>query len=145
MRVQLSKQLLMCQAPPKSGWVKLIRQALGMSTRQLAKRLHISQSRVSQIEKNEARQVLSLKALNEIAEAMGCKLCYTLMPKEDLELMVHKQAEKKAISYLKKVGYNMALEAQSTSPESQKLILEEAVAQILAKPHLLWDEDDNEN
>jgi predicted DNA-binding mobile mystery protein A len=145
MRAQLTKQLSVLQAAPQGGWVKLIRQALCMSTRQLAKRLHVSQSRISQIERNEASQVLSLKALNDVAEALGCQLCYSLVPRKDLESMMHEQAEKKAKAYLKTVGYSMALESQGTSTESQKLILEEAIARILEKPHLLWDENKNEN
>lgn len=145
MRAQLSKQLSILQTAPQGGWVKLIRQALCMSTRQLAKRLHVSQSRISQIERNEASQVLSIKALHDVAEALGCKLCYSLVPKKDLESMLHDQAEKMAKAYLKTVGYTMALESQGTSAESQKLIVEETIARLLEKPHLLWDEDKNEN
>ncbi len=143
MRAQLSKQLCTLQAAPPSGWVKLIRQALCMSTRQLAKRLQVSQSRISQIEKNEARQVLSIKALKDVAEALNCHLCYTLVPKKDLESMVHDQAEKKAKAYLKSVEYSMALESQGTTTESKKLIIEETIKRILEKPHLLWNEDEN--
>jgi predicted DNA-binding mobile mystery protein A len=141
MRAQLTKQLSILQAAPQGGWVKLIREALCMSTRQLAKRLQVSQSRISQIERNEASQTLSLKALNEVAEALGCQLCYSLVPKKDLELIIYDQAEKKAKMYLKTVGYTMALESQGTSLESQKLILEETIARLLEKPHLLWDDD----
>lgn len=82
MRAQLTKQLSILQTAPQGGWVRLIREALCMSTRQLAKRLQVSQSRISQIEKNEASQTLSLKALNEVAEALGCQLCYSLVPKK---------------------------------------------------------------
>ncbi len=113
-----------------------------MSTRQLAKRMGVSQSRISQIEKNEAAQSLSIKALHDAAEALGCKLCYTFAPKNDLESMIHNQAEKKAKAYLQSVGYSMALESQATSPESQKPILEDAIDDILKKPHLLWDDDE---
>ncbi len=143
MRTQLTKQLSMLQAAPRGGWIKLIREALCMSTRQLAKRLHVSQSRVSQIEKNEASQALSLKALNEVAEALNCKLCYTLVPKKDLEFLMQDQAKKKAQTYLKTVGHSMVLESQGISLESQKLILEETVENILKKPHLLWNEDED--
>ena len=143
MRAQLTKQLSVLQPAPPSGWVKLIRQALCMSTRQLAKRLNVSQSRISQIEKNEASQALSIKALNQVAQALGCQLCYSLVPNKDLESMMNDQAQKKAKSYLKTVGYSMELESQGTSAESQKLIVREAVAHILDKPHVLWDEDAN--
>ena len=141
MRAQLTKQLSILQAAPQGGWIKLIRQALGMSARQLAERLQVSTSRISQIEKSEASQVLSLKVLHEVAEALGCQLCYSLVPKKDLESIMHDQAEKKAKAHLKTVGYTMALESQETSIESQKLMLEETIARLLEKPHLLWDED----
>ncbi len=142
LRSQLNKQLAVASTVPPTGWIKLIRQALGMSTRQLAKRLRASQSRVVQIEKNEANQTLSLKALQEVAEALNCKLFYTFVPKKDLETLVHEQAEKKASTYLKNVEHSMGLEAQATSATAQQLIFIELVDDILRKPHLLWNEDE---
>ena len=41
--------------PPVRGWIKAIREALGMSTAQLAKRLGVKQPSVVALERSEAK------------------------------------------------------------------------------------------
>ena len=48
---------------PERGWLRAIRQALGMTTAQLAKRLDVSQPRIVEIEKGEADRTITLKSL----------------------------------------------------------------------------------
>ena len=48
---------------PQMGWIRTIREALGMSAEQLGKRLSIIQQRVSAIEKAEPKGTLKLKTL----------------------------------------------------------------------------------
>ena len=57
---------------PKGGWIRAIRDALGMSSRQLASRLGVSQSRVTPLERAEAHGGATLKTLKEAAEALDC-------------------------------------------------------------------------
>ena len=77
---------------PPSGWIRTIRQALGMSTYELAERMGVSQPRVTQLEHAETIGTIRLGTLEQAAEALNCAVCYLLVPREPLEQMVHQQA-----------------------------------------------------
>src|SRR5258707_8758655 len=74
--------------PPARGWIKAVREALGMSTAQLAKRLRIKQPSVIALEKSEAKGTIELATLRRVAEALDCTLVYTLVPKKPLDAIV---------------------------------------------------------
>ena len=59
-------------AAPVRGWIKAIREALGMSTAQLAKRLGIKQPSVVELEQSEAKGTIELATLRRMAEALDC-------------------------------------------------------------------------
>ena len=97
------------------GWIKTVREALGMSTRQLAKRLNASQSVVTSAERNELAHTITLAQLDKLADALGCKVIYSLIPETSLEAMVNERAEAIAKSQVSMVQHTMRLEDQSTS------------------------------
>src|ERR1700687_4512651 len=78
--------------PPVRGWIKAIREALGMSTAQLAKRLRIKQPSVIALEKSEAKGTIELATLRRVAEALDCTLVYVLVPKKPLQAIVRDRA-----------------------------------------------------
>src|SRR5487761_199273 len=65
-------------AAPTRGWIKAIREALGMSSEQLAKRLGVKQPTVAAIERSETRGTIELATLRRAAEALDCTLVYAL-------------------------------------------------------------------
>src|SRR5215217_3554600 len=77
---------------PPRGWVRAIRDALGMTTGQLAQRLGVSQPRVSDIEKRETHDTITLETLRKTAEALNCTLVYALVPNQPLEQMARERA-----------------------------------------------------
>src|SRR6187402_1584857 len=79
-------------ARPPRGWIRAIRDAVGMTAEQLATRIGVSQPRVMAIEKAEARGSLTLQSLTRAAEALDCTLVYALVPNESLDVMVRKRA-----------------------------------------------------
>ena len=101
------------QVPPK-GWVRAIRDALGMTGVQFAKRLGISPQSVDALEKSEATSTIKLETLRRAAEAMDCTLVYALVPNASLEGMVRTRARKIAMNDLARVAHTMKLEAQGT-------------------------------
>lgn len=124
---------------PSKGWIKAIREALGMTTIQLAKRLNLKQPRIIAIENNENN--LKISTLEKIAKALDCKLVYSLVPKTSLEEMTYRQAERKAKKILAKVSHNMALENQT--PIYDKIELEDMIQELLnGSQARLWDEDE---
>ena len=61
---------------PPAGWIQAVRLALGMSLRQLGERLGISASAVTNFEKRELAETISLATLKKTAQAMDMELVY---------------------------------------------------------------------
>jgi predicted DNA-binding mobile mystery protein A len=70
--------------PPPEGWVRHLRDALGMNTRQLAARLGTSRQAVLGLEARERRGAITLDTLARAAEALECELRYVLIPRGSL-------------------------------------------------------------
>ena len=100
---------------PPSGWLKAIREALGMPATQLAKRLDVVTSTVTRLEASEADDTISLATLRRAADALGCELQYALVPKQSLAGTLESRATNLARQRMAAVSHTMALEAQATS------------------------------
>lgn len=106
---------------PSGGWVRAIRTALGMSARQLAERMGVSQQALSQMESKEADDSVTIKTLRRAAEAMGCRVVYAVVPGEgSLQDIVDEQALKKAKELVEAVDHTMKLEAQGVGKVKDK-------------------------
>ena len=123
---------------PASGWIKAIRQALGMTSGQLAKRLKIAQPTVIEFEQSELRGTIQLSTLKRVAEALDCTVVYALVPKKPLQEAVNERARLVARRRLSSVAHTMLLENQSVPPKELEAQLDELARSI--KPRALWDE-----
>lgn len=119
--------------PPK-GWVRAIRDALGMSARELAERTGVTQQAVSQLEAAERHGAVTIARLEEVAQALGCQVEYALVPARPLGQMVHEQARRRARQILEPVGHSMALEGQDVALHDEV----ERVARDLVDKRGLW-------
>ena len=117
--------------PPKQGWIRTIREALGMTLDSLSTRLGITAAGLQKLEKSEAADTITLKSLMKAAEALDCELQYALVPKYSIEEMRDRQASKKAKEQMRATGHTMKLEDQEVDKESQKLLLEELKKSLL--------------
>ena len=77
---------------PPFGWIRTIRLALGMSTLDLGRRMGLTQSRISQIERAELDGSVRLSTLRRAATSLECTFRYALVPSESLDSMVYRQA-----------------------------------------------------
>ena len=118
---------------PQAGWIRAIRDALGMSTRELAARAGISAPRVSQIERAELDGSLTLATLHRIAEALDCRVEYALVPRRPLDAMVREQARAKAEGVLRVVDHTMAMEDQRTDEYARRSELDRAAEELIDK------------
>lgn len=126
---------------PHTGWIRAIRSSLGMTAAQLAKRLGVSQPRVTVLEKDEVKRKLTLQTLEKTAVALNCTLVYALVPNSSLEKMVQERAEKIAESRLKTVGHSMNLEGQSVSADDENVHRRELIEKIiLRESRHLWEQ-----
>jgi predicted DNA-binding mobile mystery protein A len=66
---------------PRTGWVREIRTALGLSQSQLAKRAGVSRATVQQMERAEAQRRITLASLDKLAAAMDCQVAVAILPR----------------------------------------------------------------
>lgn len=111
------------QSPPK-GWVRAIRDALGMSSLQLAKRMGVSPQAITGLEQSEALGTIRLNTLRRVAEGLDATLVYAIVPNTTLEKMVDNKAKRIARTAVESVDNSMKLEGQETGADT----LEEAIA-----------------
>ncbi|MES1199945.1 MAG: mobile mystery protein A [Pseudomonadota bacterium] len=128
-------------SPPPLGWVRAIRDSLGLTAAQLARRLNIRPSSVADLEKNEAEGKVTLATLRRAAEAMDCTLVYALIPKKSLETMVEEAAQAAAKRELAASLHTMELEAQGVRGRDRREMLDALAAEIAeAGGRRLWGE-----
>jgi len=124
-------------SPPVRGWIKAVREALGMSTAQLAKRLGVKQPSVVDLEQSEAKGSIELATLRRVAEALDCKLVYALVPNKPLETMIRDRARLFAQRRRKPVEHSMLLEDQKVAEKNIEVALDEIVRET--NPRLFWE------
>jgi predicted DNA-binding mobile mystery protein A len=126
-------------ARPQRGWIKAIREGLGMTSAQLATRMGIRQPSVAELEKSEAEKRVTLASLERVAEALDCRLVYMLVPNQPLSERLTKRADEMAEEQLAAVNQTMKLEKQSVANVRQREILKSRIIQaLLDKPSRLW-------
>ena len=76
---------------PPTGWIRAIRTAIGMSMRQLGKKLNVTKQGIMDIENRERDGSITLKSLREIARVMDMQLVYGLVPNDgSLDALIDK-------------------------------------------------------
>ena len=119
---------------PQRGWIRSIREAFGMSAEQLARRVGVSQPTIATLERNEARNKITLESLDRLARGLGCRLVYAVVPegKKSFSDLVRDRATELAREQLAKVSHTMRLEAQGLSAKKEKNQLERLINQYLS-------------
>ena len=126
--------------PPVKGWIRAVREALGMSGTQLAPRLKVSQPRIPKLEQDEMSGAVTLKTMRQVAEALDCVFVYALVPRTSLEETVRTQAREVAAARMQRVSHSMLLESQGLSEEEQRASLDAAVEELVREmPRELWN------
>lgn len=90
-RLKQLKSQDMIARPPK-GWIRFIREALNMSSKALAKRVGISPNTMSETEKAEREEAISLRKLTKVANSMNCDLVYYFLPRKPIKEMIDERA-----------------------------------------------------
>ena len=146
-RRQLDKRLNILRSSaglerPPRGWIKAIREALGMTTAQLAKRLGVSQPTALGFEKAETSGSITLESLERTATALDCRLVYALVPRKPLEVLVQDRARELASKRLRAISHSMALENQRVEEGDGREHLERSVETLLDRPgSALWEDE----
>ncbi len=139
LKLNLFRPVLNIQPPPK-GWIRAIRNALGMSAQQLANRTGMTQQRIAVLEKGEPTGGVTLKTLRRIAEGLNCVFVYGFIPKSDLEATLREKAEQIAVKRISMASQTMGLEKQGLSETENQKVFTETVEKLLQNPSRLWNE-----
>jgi len=126
---------------PTEGWIFNIRQALGISLKQLGKKLKLTPAGVKEMENREKNGSISLNGLKDFASAMNLKFVYAFIPNDgSLEKMIEKRALEIAKQIVLKTSHTMALEDQQNEPSRLNKAIKDRAQQIKNEmPKYLWD------
>ncbi len=130
--------------PPRSGWIKTLRKAFGMTAEQLGLRLGVTRGRIVQLEKAEIEDAITLRTLKKAATAMDCELIYAIVPKKyfhknPLENIIQMKAKKIAKKMVRGVSHSMSLENQSIDKKQEEEQIKELTQKLLEGSHKkLW-------
>lgn len=116
---------------PRKGWIRAIRDALGMTVGQLAGRLDIHKQSLYELEKSEVHETIQLKTLRKVAESLDCTLVYALVPNDSLTERVESRARAIANEALSSVRHTMSLEDQEFIDEDQEEQINEYIRECV--------------
>lgn len=115
---------------PQKGWIRAIREATGVTMREMAARLHRAPSVAAHFEKAEAEYRITLGSLRQAADSLGCDLVYALVPKNgSVRELAEARARAEASENVRAVEHTMALEDQAVGGVEKKI--EEETRRIL--------------
>ena len=120
------------------GWIRAIRQALGLSAAALGARMNLAQQSVVQLEKNEQAGAITIASLRRAAEALDAELIYAIIPRNSLRETIREQALKIARKRAAPVAHSMQLEAQGLTTVELGERIEELAREIERHPRELW-------
>lgn len=143
-RTALDKRLMSLRpidkfAVPPKGWVRAIRDALGMSGAQLAARLGVKAPSVVALEQSETADTIRLETLRKAALALDCQLVYALVPNKPLADMVAERAQAKARGVIGGVSHSMTIENQQVFYDNLEERIQNFISETL-RDRDLWED-----
>lgn len=125
---------------PVGGWIATFLEAIAMNAPTLAEQLGVSRNSVYTSIQNELAGTISLNQLEKLAEAMGGRLVYAIVPQEGpVEEVILAQARRKARRIIQRTRAHMALEDQTEGLPSQEDMIEELAGEIAHEiPRDFW-------
>ena len=146
MREQLDRKIeLFNEFPlnivPVGGWIKAIRISIGMTLKQLGKKMNVSMQNINQLEQREREGAITINKLKEFAAVLNMKLIYGFLPNDSsLEKMIEKRATQIATEIVMKTSHNMKLENQENSNERLQNAIKNRATKITDEmPSYLWN------
>lgn len=120
----------------RTGWIHYMRQALGLTLKNLAIASKLTQASVQQIEKREIAGKVTIETMRKIANAMDCEFVYAIVPKQELNAYLKEKAIIKATRIVQEADVHMTLEDQKVSQNIRERI--ERIAEDLLTKGDIW-------
>lgn len=118
-------------AVPRHGWIRGVRDALGMPARVMAARLGVTEGAIFAMERSEAAGTIQLDTLRRAADALDCDVVYALVPRGSLEEAVRTAGREALALHGTLVERTMLLEDQAVDPEERAAQLAALLDQIV--------------
>lgn len=119
---------------PAEGFLRAVREAMGWSAESIGEKAGISGSGVLKLEQSEASKTISLKSLEQVANALNCDVHYVLIPRIPLSEQIYQRA----IALAKKEILGSA-DADVVQVEEQEQI-ESRAKELMELHRQLWKE-----
>jgi predicted DNA-binding mobile mystery protein A len=124
---------------PREGWVRGIRQSLGMSMRSFSRRIGFKEpASVKELERNERVGTITLQTLRRAANAMDADFVYAIVPRKSLRETIATRARELARQRLAPIAKSMALEEQGLTEKEIERQVDELARELERKPEILW-------
>jgi len=102
-------------ARPVRGWLRAVREALGISQQEVATAAKVKRQSILGFEEAEAGDRITLRNLRRVADAMGCELVYAIVPKSgSIQELAEQRTRSEATKRVLSVEHTMALEDQAS-------------------------------
>jgi len=116
---------------PSEGWIRTTRKALGLSGAQLGRLRGMTRASVSNLERAELEGSVTIKRMQQMAESMGCRFVYAVVPEGDVEEVIRMRALNRARTQVREASVHMALEAQALSPQKLEAEIERIANELI--------------
>jgi transcriptional regulator with XRE-family HTH domain len=133
----LSKRNLLVQSSAKSS-IRELRKSVGLSSDQVAKRLHRAGSSIRYLESSEVAGSASISNLAEVAQELGFVMQIQYLPIPGARDISETKADVVAKKIAKRIQVTMAIEQQSLSALQLEDITEKVRTRLLQNPKTLW-------
>jgi len=128
----------LARAAPTIGWIKALRQSLGLTTVAFARRLRVAQQTVVDLESSERAGTITLASLRRAADALDAQFVYALVPRKSLRQTLSERAHELARQRIAPVAHSMRLEAQGLTEKELAQQIDELARELELRPRELW-------
>lgn len=128
----------LARAIPASGWIRVLRESLGITAASFGRRLHIAQQNVVKLEASERAGTITLASLRRAAAALDADFVYAIVPRKSLRQTISIRARELAHQRIAPVAHSMRLEAQGLSERELQDQVDELARDLERRPRELW-------
>jgi predicted DNA-binding mobile mystery protein A len=128
----------LARAAPASGWIRVLRESLGITAASFGRRLHIAQQNVVKLEGSERAGTITLASLRRAAAALDADFVYAIVPRKSLRQTICTRARELAQQRIAPVAQSMRLEAQGLSERELQDQVDELARDLERRPRELW-------
>lgn len=106
---------------PVHGWLRAVRDLLGLSRRAVGEKLGVTSSAVDAYEKSEQADTISMATLRRYVEAMDCEIALAVVPRRGRTFAELAADHDPEIVHLRATEHSMALEAQESGDLAEEI------------------------